>query len=62
MPPNAGLENISPAQAIHGTLPSGLPQPPLTPESSSKLGAKLVSSFFFLFSDLIIFYFLYVGY
>ncbi|TXG63286.1 hypothetical protein EZV62_010280 [Acer yangbiense] len=35
VPPSAGLANISPAQVIHGAIPSGLAQPPLTPESSN---------------------------
>ncbi|KAL5859254.1 hypothetical protein ACOSQ4_000550 [Xanthoceras sorbifolium] len=34
-PPSAGLANISPAQVIPGAIPSGLAQPPLTPDSSN---------------------------
>lgn len=33
-PPSAGLANISPAQFSTGTIPSGLAEPPLSPDSS----------------------------
>lgn len=41
-PPIAGFENISPTEAGAGVVPSGLPQPPLSPYASSKLYSQSI--------------------
>lgn len=53
-PPSAGLANISPAQFSTGTIPSGLAEPPLSPDSSGKMYSKQLSHFWsvcFCFSE-----------
>lgn len=40
MPPGANFPNIAPTQISPGDIPSGLAQPPLSPEVSSKIFSK----------------------
>lgn len=47
-PPSAGLANISPAQFSTGTVPSGLAEPPLSPDSSGKMYSKQLFHHFFV--------------
>ena len=54
VPPGVDLQNFAPTQISPGAIPSGLAQPPLSPESS-KIFSKskfhqLYSIFFFMFS------------
>lgn len=35
-PPDGRLENIAPIQSSAGAIPSGLPQPPLSPNAAGK--------------------------
>lgn len=48
-PPDGRLENIAPIQSSAGAIPSGLPQPPLSPIAAGKL---YTGFYFFLFPDI----------
>ena len=56
-PPIAGFENISPTEAGAGVVPSGLPQPPLSPYASSKLYSQLIYVYIYIYIYIILLFF-----